>query len=68
MIRHQCDVASEEVDEELAGYGCPICAGKSYHLVLRVEAISHHASLVVECDTCRYRQVIGGKKSRALGL
>ncbi|HMS82751.1 MAG TPA: hypothetical protein PKD12_03765 [Nitrospira sp.] len=61
MIRNQYDVPSEEVEEELAGYSCPICAETSYHLVLRVEAISHHAALVVECDTCRYRQVVGCK-------
>lgn len=58
MIRNQCDIPTEDVEGEAASYICLVCAGQRYHLVFRVGAISHQASLIFECDSCRFRQAI----------
>lgn len=36
----------------LSDYACPECGAQRYHLVFRVEALSHRVTLSVACDAC----------------
>lgn len=47
---------TDAVKASLADYACPDCGAQRYHLVFRVNALNHRATLAIVCDTCRVRQ------------
>lgn len=59
MTSNQYEVLTDELESELGDYVCPACAGKRYQLIFRVGALSNHASLVIECDSCRFQHDLG---------
>jgi hypothetical protein len=59
MTNNQCNLLTDEVESELGDYICPVCDGKRYQLIFRVEALSNHAALVLECESCRFRHDMG---------
>lgn len=56
------DISSDEGGQELRNYACPICGSHKYHLVFRVEALTHRTTMVVECGRCRFRKELASSE------
>lgn len=57
--RNQHDVSTQDTDDikgGLSDYVCPECGSQRYHLVFRVEALSHRVTLSIACDVCSVRK------------
>lgn len=55
---NQTDVSCEDPEAIrgcLSDYACPECGAQQYHLVFRVEALSHRVTLAIACDACSVR-------------
>lgn len=51
-------LSTEDINGMKSGftdYACPECGAQQYHLVFRVEALSHRVTLSIACDACRVR-------------
>ena len=47
---------SKEMKASLSDYAWPECGAQRYHLVFRVEALSHRVTLSIACDACSVRE------------
>ena len=57
--RHSSTVCPEDMKglkTGLSDYVCPECGGQRYHLVFRVEALSHRVTLSIACEVCSVRK------------